>query len=334
MILGIETSCDETAAAVVTSRREILSSVVLSQFAEHKPYGGVVPEIAARAHTKALESVIEAALEKAGAGLADMEAVAVTAGPGLIGGVMVGVMAAKAICSVTKKPFIAVNHLEGHALTTRLTDGTEFPFLLLLVSGGHCQLVTVLGVGRYELLGETLDDAVGESFDKVAKMLGLGLPGGPKVEECAKGGDSARFSFPLPLKDRKTLDFSFSGLKTSVRTAVEKLGAAAEQDKKDICASFQRAVGEILRDRVSRAMVVYPHSNRTLVVAGGVAANLYLREILASLCAGNGFAFSSPPPSLCTDNAAMIAWAGAERLAMGLVSPLSFEPRARWELAA
>jgi len=335
LILGIETSCDETAAAVISDTKEIRSNVVLSQIAEHVPYGGVVPEIAARAHLDHIESVIDKALKDAGAALADMDAIAVTGGPGLIGGVIVGVMTAKAIASVCKIPFIAVNHLEGHALTVRLTDDVPFPFLLLLVSGGHCQFLMVKNVGQYQKLGGTVDDALGEAFDKTAKMLGLDYPGGPAVEKLARGGNEHAYKFPVPMKGREGCDFSFSGLKTAVRQVVAtcNLQPATIQD---ICASFQYTAGETICDRTRHAMQIfsghYP-DGKYFVLAGGVAANQYLRGRLETVATEFGMTLVAPPVKLCTDNAAMIAWAGLERFRLGMVDGLDFEPRARWPLA-
>ncbi len=326
-ILGIETSCDETAAAVVTDAREVLSNVIYSQIAEHEAYGGVVPEIASRAHIKHLNSVIKKALADANTEINEIDGIAVTAGPGLIGGVIVGVMEAKALASVLKKPFIAVNHLEGHALTARLTDDVEFPFLLLLVSGGHCQILLVKGVGQYELLGQTLDDAVGESFDKLAKMLGLGLPGGPKVEKWAERGDMHAFKLTQPLKGDGSCNFSFSGLKTAVKKKVD----ANDAKTGDICAVFQYTVGEILTEKLNNAVSRLENPPETLVVAGGVAANRYLRTRIAE--AVPQLRLVAPPVRLCTDNAAMIAWAGIEKLRTGQQDGLDFAPRARWKLA-
>ncbi|MBT3305301.1 MAG: tRNA (adenosine(37)-N6)-threonylcarbamoyltransferase complex transferase subunit TsaD [Alphaproteobacteria bacterium] len=341
IVLGIETSCDETAAAVVTDERQILSDEVLSQIEDHRPFGGVVPEVAARAHLELIDGVVERALKQSGVGLDDLDAVAATGGPGLIGGVLVGVMTAKAIATVKDLPFIAVNHLEGHALTARLTDDVPFPYLLLLVSGGHCQLLIVEGVGEYKRLGTTLDDALGEAFDKTAKMLGLGFPGGPAVEKMAQGGDDKRFDLPRPLKGRDGADFSFSGLKTKVRQTIEGLppGDLIERDVADLCASFQAAAGDALVDRVANAMQIFQlrHTlsvvpNPPLVVAGGVAANMVVRERLQSLCGEKGFQFIAPPPNLCTDNAAMIAWAGIERLRLGDTDDMEFKARPRWPL--
>jgi N6-L-threonylcarbamoyladenine synthase len=334
LVLGIESSCDETAAAIVTDDRRILANIVHSQIAEHAPYGGVVPEIAARAHVSQMDTVIASALKAAQCGWSAIDAVAATAGPGLIGGVIVGASAGKAIASVLKKPFLAINHLEGHALTARLTDDVPFPYLLLLVSGGHCQLLEVQEVGRYRLLGRTLDDALGEAFDKSAKMMGLGYPGGPRVEKLAEGGDPLRFSLPRPLEGREGCDFSFSGLKTAMRLAIEKLGTPAPQDIRDLCASFQHTVGLVLEDRLKQAfrLSALPPEALRLVVAGGVAANRFLKSRLETLCEAEGWRLTVPPPALCTDNAAMIAWAGIERRKRGWSDPLDFEPKARWPL--
>ncbi|HEV7371593.1 tRNA (adenosine(37)-N6)-threonylcarbamoyltransferase complex transferase subunit TsaD [Arenibaculum sp.] len=336
-VLGIETSCDETAVAVVTSGREIRSNLVLSQLAEHGPYGGVVPEIAARAHLEQVDGLMARALAEAGLDFADLDGVAATGGPGLIGGVIVGVMTAKAVAAVHGLPFLAVNHLEGHALTARLTDPElDFPYLLLLVSGGHSQFLLVEGVGRYRRLGTTIDDAVGEAFDKAAKLMGLGYPGGPLLERAAENGDSARFALPRPMKGRPGCNLSFSGLKTAVRFAIEALPTPlSEADRRDLAASFQEAVADALADRARRAVALARAAHpglRALVVAGGVAANRVIRARLADLAEGAGMRFVAPPLSLCTDNGAMIAWAGAERLAMGLADPLDFAPRPRWPL--
>ena len=337
IVLGIETSCDETAAAIVTDGREILSNVVRSQLDEHAPYGGIVPEIAARAHVEAVDTIVRAALDQAGIGTGDLDAVAATGGPGLIGGVIVGVMMAKAMAAARAIPFLAVNHLEGHALTARLTADVDFPYLVLLVSGGHCQLLAVEGVGRYRRLGTTIDDAAGEAFDKTAKMLGLGYPGGPAVEQMAANGDCGRFRLPRPMKGREGCDFSFSGLKTAVLHAIEALppGQVTSTDAADICAGFQLAVAEVIADRTSNAIHLfrdrYPKGD-TLVVAGGVAANGVLRGAMEKLAADCAMAFVAPPPGLCTDNGAMIAWTGIERLKLGLTDRLDFAPRPRWPL--
>jgi N6-L-threonylcarbamoyladenine synthase len=340
LVLGIETSCDETAAAVVSDDGErIRANLVLSQLAEHRPYGGIVPEIAARAHLDHLDGLIAGALETAGIGLYALDAVAATGGPGLIGGVIVGVMEAKAIALARKLPFIAVNHLEGHALTVRLLADVAFPYLLLLVSGGHCQLLVVAGVGRYHRLGTTIDDAAGEAFDKGAKLLGLGFPGGPAIERAAVAGDPARFPLPRPMKGRPGCDFSFSGLKTALRQAVaaraDAEGRLAAADVVDLAAALQAAIGDSLVDRTANAIALFRRGwpgGTSLVVAGGVAANAALRARLAALAAEAGLAFLAPPPALCTDNGAMIAWAGIERLRLGLVDGLDFAPRPRWPL--
>jgi N6-L-threonylcarbamoyladenine synthase len=335
-VLGIETSCDETAAAVVTAERSVLSNLVLSQIDEHRLYGGVVPEIAARSHLDHLDRLIHTAMDESGLAYGDLDAVAVTAGPGLIGGVIVGLMTAKAIAAAASKPLIAVNHLEGHALTARLTDGIDFPYLLLLVSGGHCQLVSVEGVARYRRLGTTIDDAVGEAFDKTAKMLGLGYPGGPAVEHAARNGDPDRFALPRPLMGRDTLDFSFSGLKNAVRLTVQDLAKpVTPQDAADVAAAFQAAVADVLCDRAERAMDVFAglHDGaRRFVVAGGVAANRFLAARLGAVAERAAYDLHVPPPALCTDNGAMIAWAGLERARAGLTDPLDTAPRARWPL--
>ncbi|MGF1641786.1 MAG: tRNA (adenosine(37)-N6)-threonylcarbamoyltransferase complex transferase subunit TsaD [Rhodospirillales bacterium] len=337
IVLGIETSCDETAAAVVAADRRILSDRIRSQLDAHRPYGGVVPEVAARAHLEILDGLIADALAKAGVVFAELAGVAATGGPGLIGGVIVGVMTAKAIAAVRDLPFLAVNHLEGHALTARLTDGVPFPYLLLLVSGGHCQLLAVEGVGRYRRLGTTVDDALGEAFDKVAKMLDLGYPGGPPVQRAAAAGDPRRFPLPRPMKGRPGCQFSFSGLKTAVRHAVDALAPApvGARDVADLCAAFQAAAGDVLVDRTANALAAFRAMHpgpATLVVAGGVAANGYLRARLAALAEREGVRLVAPPQRLCTDNGAMIAWAGVERLRLGLVDGLDFKPRPRWPL--
>ena len=419
-VLGIETSCDETAAAVVAADGTILSNVVLSQLDDHRPYGGVVPEIAARAHIHHLTGLIDEAMADAGCAFDDLAGVAATSGPGLIGGVMVGLMSAKAIASVHNKPFLAINHLEAHALTARLTEDIAFPYLLLLVSGGHCQLLVVHGVGQYQRLGTTIDDAVGEAYDKTAKLLDLGYPGGPIVEATARDGDPDRFDLPRPLLKRPDCHFSFSGLKTAISRTVEQLGRQPSQgDKADLCASFQAAVGDVLCTKTARAADIYLdiwreekaeamsleadpkqkgagvlsleadpqkkgagasslkadpqkkgaglgqpgfvgedrplHPGRdasdagegdpasgmrdgsgrdypSLVIAGGVAANQYLRARLGEICAQKGLTLNCPPVALCTDNAAMVAWAGVERLALGLTDPLDTPARARWPL--
>src|SRR5882672_6420352 len=335
-VLGIETSCDETAVAIVEAPAgappvgRILANVIYSQLTEHRRFGGVVPEIAARAHLERLDGLVTDALAEAGLGLGDLDGIAATGGPGLIGGVMVGVMTAKALAFAHDKPFLAINHLEGHALSARLTEGVAFPYLLLLVSGGHCQLLTVRGPGDFTRLGTTIDDAVGECFDKTAKLLGLGFPGGPAVERLADGGDPQRFALPRPMWRKPGCDFSFSGLKTAVRLAVEKLDAGDGRAKADLCASFQRTVGDVLADRCANALRIA--SSPTLVVAGGVAANLYLRSRLEEVARQHGARLVAPPVKLCTDNGAMIAWAGIERLRLGWTDALDFKPRPRWPL--
>lgn len=335
-ILGIETSCDETAAAIVTSSKAILANRIYSQ-KEHNQYGGVVPEIAARAHSHILDQLIEDAMQQAHVtAFHDLDAVAVTAGPGLIGGVMVGVMMAKGIASAARIPILAINHLEAHALTIRLVEEIDFPFLLALLSGGHCQILSVEGLGQYQRLGGTIDDALGEAFDKVAKMLGLGYPGGPLVEKHARLGNPARFVFPKPLYGRPGCDFSFSGLKTAVKRQVDALQPLTGKDIADICASFHHCILAILTNRLQTALTMFssrhPHAKH-LVLAGGVAANHYIRTSLSELCSHHSFQLHTPPVALCTDNAAMIAWAGIERFQHNLVDDLSFKPRANWPLA-
>lgn len=337
LVLGIETSCDETAAALVDDDRRIRADVVRGQLDAHRDFGGVVPEIAARAHIEAIDAVIRRAMAEAGASFSDLDAVAATSGPGLIGGLIVGSTTGKAIAAARGIPFLAVNHLEAHALTPRLTDGVGFPYLALLVSGGHCEIVAAEAVGRYRRLGATLDDAVGEAFDKAARMLGLGLPGGPEVERAAEGGDPSRFALPRPMAGRPGCDFSFSGLKTALRQTVEALpgGKPAARDVADLCAGFQAAVGDVLVARCRNAVAVFRAAfpqGRALAAAGGVAANRRLRARLEALAAEAGLDFAAPPPALCTDNGAMVAWAGIERLASGLTDGLDFAPRPRWPL--
>jgi N6-L-threonylcarbamoyladenine synthase len=335
LVLGIETSCDETAVAVVGARG-VLAENLRSQLDQHAPFGGVVPEIAARAHVEVLDRLIARTMSEAGIGFADLAAVAATAGPGLIGGLIVGLTTARAIASVHKLPLLAINHLEAHALTARLTDGVDFPYLLLLVSGGHCQLLVVEGVGRYQRLGTTLDDALGEAFDKTAKMLDLGFPGGPAVEQAARSG-TPRFDLPRPMRGQPGCHFSFSGLKTALRQTVERLGPASLERPlvNDLCASFQTAVGDVLIDRTARAATRFRTEHpgaATLVVAGGVAANAYLRDRLQELTSRLALRLVVPPPRLCTDNGVMVAWAGLERLRLGLVDDLKTTARARWPL--
>ncbi len=331
IILGLESSCDETAVAIVAGDKTIIAHKVASQMETHRPWGGVVPEISARAHVEILTPLTRVVLTEAGLSLSDVDAIAATAGPGLIGGVMVGLVTSKALALAAAKPLIAVNHLEGHALSPRLVGDVPFPYLLLLVSGGHCQLLRVEGVGRYKRLATTIDDAVGEAFDKVAKMLGLGYPGGPLVERAARHGDPTRFAFPRPLKGSKEPHFSFAGLKSAVLREVEKLGMLEERARADICAGFQAAVIDCLVDRTARAIRNSPDC-AALVVAGGVAANSAIGAALADLAAASGMAFVAPPQWLCTDNAAMIAWAGVERYRLGLFDSFDAPARARWPL--
>ncbi len=338
-VLGLETSCDETAAAVVArdadGRARIASSIVLSQMREHAPFGGVVPEIAARAHLTHMDHVIEAAMREAQLGWDGIDAIAATAGPGLIGGLLVGTMTAKALSACLGKPFLAINHLEGHALTARLTHGAGFPYLLLLVSGGHSQILEVRGLGQYERLATTIDDALGEAFDKTAKLLGLPFPGGPAVEQAALRGDPSRFDLPQPLKGQKTLNFSFSGLKTAVRMEAERLQPLTERDVADLCAAFQQTVAICVTDRARRAMTAAarkPGDPKIFVAAGGVAANTMIRAGLEAACMEQGWEFIAPPLALCGDNAAMIAWAALEHREAGHASPLDFQARPRWPL--
>jgi N6-L-threonylcarbamoyladenine synthase len=339
VVLGIETTCDETAAAVVVRSEDgggkILSNIVLSQVSEHAAFGGVVPEIAARAHVEALDLIIAKAMQQAGRGYDQIDGVAAAAGPGLIGGVIVGLTTAKAIALVRRKPLIAINHLEAHALTSRLTDATPFPYCLFLASGGHTQIVAVRGVGDYVRIGTTQDDAIGEAFDKTAKLLGLGYPGGPKVEKEATRGNAARFALPRPMHGRKDADFSLSGLKTALRLEAEKIAPLSDQDVADLCASFQQAVVEVVLDRLRAGLRLFRAkygAPTALVAAGGVAANQAIRKVLHRLAFEVGTVLVVPPLELCTDNGAMIAWAGAERLALGLTDTLDVAAHARWPL--
>ncbi|WP_295879978.1 tRNA (adenosine(37)-N6)-threonylcarbamoyltransferase complex transferase subunit TsaD [uncultured Bartonella sp.] len=339
-VLGIETSCDETAAAIVErdegDKAHIVSNIVWSQIEDHVPYGGVVPEIAARAHVEILDGLVKRALEKAKLGLKDIDAIAATGGPGLIGGLIVGLMTAKALALAANKPFIAINHLEGHALTAKLTNNLDYPYLLLLVSGGHTQVILVKGLGNYKRLGTTIDDALGEAFDKTAKLLGLPYPGGPIIEKLAAQGDNQRIELPRPLKGEKRLDFSFSGLKTAVRQAAMEMAPLSDKDIADIAASFELAVTDTLSDRVERSLAVfkneYPDKEASLVVAGGVASNKAIRNSLQKLCDAHGFKFIAPPIGLCTDNAAMIAYAGLQHFIHGDRSSFNIAPRSRWPL--
>jgi N6-L-threonylcarbamoyladenine synthase len=339
VVLGIETTCDETAAAVVERLDEgggrILSNVVLAQVTEHAAFGGVVPEIAARAHVEALDRIIAQAMSEANRSFASLDAVAAAAGPGLIGGVIVGLTTAKAIALVNEKPLIAVNHLEAHALTVRLTDDTPFPYCLFLASGGHTQIVAICGVGQYERLGSTMDDAIGEAFDKTAKLLGLGYPGGPQVEKEAASGNPQRFSLPRPMLGKPNADFSLSGLKTALRLEAERIAPVTDEDVRDLCASFQQAVVDVIADRLRTGIKLFRErygAPSALVAAGGVAANEAVRKVLNRLAFEVGTVLMLPPPELCTDNGAMIAWAGAERLALGLTDTLDTPPHARWPL--
>ncbi|MCC6887052.1 MAG: tRNA (adenosine(37)-N6)-threonylcarbamoyltransferase complex transferase subunit TsaD [Hyphomicrobiales bacterium] len=341
IVLGIETTCDETAAAVVerqdSGRGRILSNIVLSQVEEHAAFGGVVPEIAARAHVEMLDLLIAKAMAEAGCTFAEIDGVAAAAGPGLIGGVIVGLTTAKAIALVSHKPLLAVNHLEAHALTARLTDGTAFPYCLFLASGGHTQIVAVLGVGNFVRLGSTVDDAIGEAFDKTAKLLGLGYPGGPLVEKEAVNGNPQRFALPRPMIGKPNADFSMSGLKTALRLEAEKIAPIGDDDVRDLCASFQQAVVDVIADRLGTGMRLFREHHgapSALVAAGGVAANQAIRKALHRIAFETGTTLVLPPAELCTDNAAMIAWAGAERLALGLTDTLDTPPYARWPLSA
>ena len=339
-VLGLESSCDETAVGIVEDSAAPLSriraNIVASQIAEHKPYGGVVPEIAARAHLDKMDDLIREALAQAGVTLDNIDAIAVTCGPGLIGGVMVGAMTGKAMAAVRGLPFIAINHLEAHALTARLTNDVAFPYLLLLVSGGHCQLVLAKGVGDYRTLGTTRDDAVGECFDKSAKLLGLGYPGGPLLENAARQGDPKAFDLPRPMLGRAGCDFSFSGLKTAVRLACAQAPQPLPPSfVSNMAASLQQAIADILADRASHAFAMLDSEGiavSALVVGGGVAANGAIRDRMTQLAAQNGVPFVAPPVGLCTDNGVMIAWAGCERFKWGLVDDLSVRSRPRWPL--
>lgn len=346
LCLGIESSCDETSAAIVDSDRNILAHIIYSQIPEHQKYGGVVPELAARAHILAIDEVIKQTLVKANKTIDDIDVVAATAGPGLIGGVLVGWMAATGIAQATNKPLVAVNHLEGHALVPRLcatlADGTnentsvEFPYLLMLASGGHCQILLVRGVGKYEMIGQTLDDSAGEAYDKVAKMLGLGYPGGPVVDNRAKNGNPKAFDFPRPLCDKQGCDFSFSGIKTAARTFINRAEQPfSDEYINDFCASFQAAVVDCIINRLKNALSdsrVRDISPKTLVVAGGVAKNSAIRVAMEKLASEYDMQFAAPPMNLCTDNGAMIAWAGLENYKVGKVVKEPVAPRPRWPL--
>lgn len=346
LCLGIESSCDETSAAIVDSNRNILSHIIYSQIPEHQKYGGVVPELAARAHILAIDEVVRQTLQAARKTIDDIDVIAATAGPGLIGGVLVGWMAATGIAQSTGKPLVAVNHLEGHALVPRLHASAatgddagaavEFPYLLMLASGGHCQILLVRGVGQYELIGQTLDDSAGEAFDKVAKMLGLGYPGGPVVDKRATGGNPAAFKFPRPLCDKPGCDFSFSGIKTAARTFLSKVSAPySDEFINDFCASFQASVVDCITNRLEHALHdarVRAAAPKSLVVAGGVAKNSAIRAAMENLAAAHDMIFAAPPMNLCTDNGAMIAWAGLENYRAGRVVTTPIAPRPRWPL--
>ena len=341
LVLGIETTCDETSAAVVRKRPEgggeILANEIMSQIAEHAAYGGVVPEIAARAHVDYLDHLIRRALSTAGVGLGQIDAIAAAAGPGLIGGLLVGLTTGKALAWASGKPLVAVNHLEAHALTARMTDALPFPYMVLLMSGGHTQLLEVRGVGDYRRLGSTIDDAIGEAFDKVGKLLGLPYPGGPNVERAAIDGDPARFDLPRPMMGRPNPDFSLSGLKTAVRNQASRVAPLSKTDVADLCASFQSAIVDVIIDRTRAALRLSREGGaqpEALVVAGGVAANGAIRRALGLFCGESGLRFVTPPPQLCTDNGAMIAWVGIERMELGLTDNLGVAARPRWPLDA
>lgn len=334
-VLAIESSCDETSSAVVCDqgKKRILSNIINSQIDLHAKYGGVIPEFAARSHIDCIDKVVFEALQQAGVSLSDIDAIAATAGPGLIGGLLVGVLTAKSIAFFAKKPFVAINHLEGHLLTTRLCFDVEFPYLLLLTSGGHFMFVEVKGIGNYRMLGETLDDAAGEAFDKVAKMLGFQYPGGPAIQNAALSGDKNRFKYTIPLQKRPGCDASFSGLKTATRLYIEKLGNLTDQDKSDIAASFQYTVSKFISKQLAKAYKM-THSIKNVVISGGVAANLQIREAMKKFCDQNELNFFAPPLNLCSDNAAMIGWAAIERIKAGFeFSSLDFPTMPRWALA-
>ena len=335
IVLGIETSCDETASAIVNSDREILSESIYSQIKTHEEYLGVVPELAARSHIDHCDKVIKDTIEKANISIKDIDAIAATAGPGLLGGLLVGLTTAKSISLALKKPFVAINHLDGHALTPRLSYELDFPYLLLLISGGHTMFLSVKAPGNYIVLGQSIDDAMGEAFDKTGRLLGLGYPGGPEIEKLAVNGDAQRFKFPRPLYGRSNCDFSFSGLKTAVRQTAEKLPSLNKSDKADIAASFQFTVCKIIEERLVKAINVFSkyHPNaKNMAIAGGVASNSIIRETLNNIAIDNNFSLYIPPPKLCTDNGAMIAWAGVEHRLIGRETNYSFDVKARWPL--
>jgi len=335
IVLGIETSCDETAVAIVDDKKNIYSNKIFSQVHLHKNFGGVVPEIAARNHVEILPSLLEDAFKEAHLSRDSIDAIAATGGPGLIGGVMVGLVYAKTIASALNKQFIAVNHLEGHALIPRMTENIDYPFLLLLVSGGHCQILVVEDLGKYIVIGKTLDDAPGEAFDKVAKMLGLDYPGGPIVETKAEYGDDQAYIFPKALVKEKNYNFSFSGLKTAVRNQINKIENITEKNIADICASFQHTVSEIINSKVSESLKLFTKTfpnSKSVVISGGVASNKYIRSRLSNNIKNLGYRLYFPPIDLCTDNAVMIAYAGIERLKNGHYSNLDFQPKSKWNL--
>ena len=341
IVLGIETSCDDTSVGIVTSEKRILANVVYNQFSEHAAYGGVVPEIAARSHVEHLDVLLADALKKAGLEWSEIDAIAATSGPGLIGGLMVGMVSAKTLCLALGKPFLAINHLAGHALSPRLVKDVSFPYLLLLISGGHCQLIAVEGAKRFRRLGTTIDDAVGEAFDKGAKLLELGIPGGPNLEKTAKNGNARKYRLPRPLLGKPGCDFSFSGLKTALLREATALAQNTKSltttVKQDLAASYQEAIADCLVDRSNNAMAMYreqtkPGATARFVMAGGVASNSLIRNRMEKACHDNGFSFFAPPPWLCTDNGAMIAWAGCERLSDKKFDDLDFPARARWPL--
>ena len=333
-VLGIETSCDETAVAIIKNE-QILSNKIFSQISIHKKFGGVIPEIAARSHVEFLPHLLEEAFKEAKIHLKNIDGIAATGGPGLIGGVMIGVMYGKTLASSMNKKFIAINHLEGHALIPKMTQNIEYPYLLLLVSGGHCQIVMIEKLGQYHIIGKTIDDAVGEAFDKVAKLLNLGYPGGPIIEKYAIKGDEKKFRFPKPLLKKGNYNFSFSGLKTSVRTQINNLKTLSTDDQYNVCASFQYTVSEIINYKILKSINIF-HSKfpnaKNIVISGGVAANQYIKNRLSDNIANLGYRLISPPINLCTDNAVMIAYAGVERFNNGDYSSLDFEPKSRWNL--
>ena len=334
IILGIESSCDDTGVALVSSNRKILANIVISQNSEHEIYQGVVPEIAARSHMKNMDAAIRSCFGQANLSLQDISAIAATSGPGLIGGVITGCMYAKALASTLNKPFIAINHLEGHALTARLTENVPYPYLLLLASGGHCQFVAVYGLSNYKILGATLDDAVGEAFDKVAKMLSLPFPGGPHIERKAKLGNPHKYVLPRPIIHQQNCDMSFSGLKTAVNLLIQNTGGLDDQCVNDIAASFQHTIAEVLSIKTLKAIEAFEQTSfgKNIVIAGGVAANQYIKEYISVRVEKLGYRLITPPINLCTDNAAMIAYAGVERFRAQMFNSLDFCPRARWSL--